>query len=116
VAKSSTANSPASQQQLNRLLLVLDDDPEQHPSVPETLLARHPTSGLPQWWPTLHPWKVREWTSPEESRSVLLDRIRQTLDVDSLPKVLSPTHRQSVVSSFHRIASELRSMGFDTPE
>lgn len=109
-------SNPPARNPLDRALEVLEDDPELHPEVPETLLARNPANGLPLWWPTFNPDNGQAWKSLEESRSALLDRIQRTLPAVSLQKTLQPTERPSVVNALHRIALELRSMGFDTPE
>lgn len=102
-------------QLLDRALEVLEDDPEKHPQVPETLLARNPTTGLPLWLPRFRPETGEKWKNPAEARQWLAERLATTLPVDSPSHSLSPTERQSVVSALHRISSELHSMGFDTP-
>lgn len=104
---------------LDLALEVLDTEEEdleaEFPGVPELLFARD-QNGLPSWWPHHNPDSRAPWASLSESRSVLLERLTRTVPVASLRKPLSATERQNVVNGFRRIVSELRSLGYDTPE
>jgi hypothetical protein len=100
---------------LTLALEVLDGDEEEFPHLLETLFARDPSTGLPMWWAAFHPYKKRPWENLAESRDVLLELLERSLPMDSLRRPLSPSMRQKVAKTFFNIASELRSMGFDTP-
>lgn len=94
---------------------VLDDDPDEYPGVSVILFARNP-DGLPMWWPKYNPYSKKSWKDEQEKRSVLFERLEGSLHGVSLTNPLTPTDRRRIVGAFRTVASELRSMGFDTPE
>jgi hypothetical protein len=116
-AKTDPLRHPAAvDDDLEVALEVLEEDPVQYPGTADALMARSPVTGLPPWFPMFDPESGNKFPSPSARRAALLEWIQRTPPGVSLTRPLSPTARQNVVTVFRRIASELRSMGFDTPD
>src|SRR5688572_3076318 len=100
---------------LDRALAVLEDDPDEHPGFPVTLLARDLKTGLPLWWPTFHPVTKEAWASLTERRELIREWLEETIDLNTLGRPLTQLQSEAVLRAFHSIASRLHSMWFDAP-